>query len=134
MTSLQDEDSSGHATHVLVDSLTRPPSRWRLRTSGQFPRAQSPPAIASAANAAAAKPNMFEIYAFGSRLTTAITRSRQSGECDAVIDFHLVTRDPAQPTRFLPLYDSGDHLHPGDQGYEAMANAIDLRLFRTRGD
>jgi lysophospholipase L1-like esterase len=30
----------------------------------------------------------------------------------------------------LPIYDSGDHLHPNDAGYEAMANAIDLRLFR----
>jgi lysophospholipase L1-like esterase len=41
-----------------------------------------------------------------------------------------VTRDPSQPTKLLPLYDSGDHLHPNDAGYQAMANAIDLRLFR----
>jgi lysophospholipase L1-like esterase len=26
-----------------------------------------------------------------------------------------------------PLYDSGDHLHPGPAGYAAMGDAIDLR-------
>jgi lysophospholipase L1-like esterase len=49
-----------------------------------------------------------------------------SGAFDAVVDFDKVTRDPANPDRFLPAYDSGDHLHPGDAGYEAMANAVDL--------
>jgi lysophospholipase L1-like esterase len=55
---------------------------------------------------------------------------RSSGEFDAVIDFDRVTRDPAQPGRFLPAYDSGDHLHPNDQGYQAMGNAVPLELFR----
>ena len=32
--------------------------------------------------------------------------------------------------RFLPAYDSGDHLHPGDAGYKAMGEAVDLALFR----
>ena len=41
-----------------------------------------------------------------------------------------VTRDPADTTRFLPDYDSGDHLHPNDAGYKAMGEAIDLALFR----
>jgi lysophospholipase L1-like esterase len=59
---------------------------------------------------------------------------RTGGGYDAVIDFDRVTRDPAQPTRFLPAFDSGDHLHPSDAGYQAMADAIDLRLFRNRGD
>ena len=54
---------------------------------------------------------------------------RQSGEFDGVIDFDLATRDPANPLQFNPLYDSGDHLHPNDAGYQAMANAIDLSLF-----
>jgi lysophospholipase L1-like esterase len=49
---------------------------------------------------------------------------------DAVIDFDAVTRDPAAPTKFLPAYDSGDHLHPGDAGYKAMGDAVDLALFR----
>ena len=52
---------------------------------------------------------------------------RDSGEFDAVLDFDAVTRDPSRPVRFLPAYDSGDHLHPGDVGYRAMAESIDLR-------
>lgn len=55
---------------------------------------------------------------------------RGSGEFDAVLDFDAVLRDPAQPQRLLPAYDSGDHLHPGDAGYAAMAAAVDLRLLR----
>ena len=57
---------------------------------------------------------------------------RGSGEFDAVIDFDMATRDPANPLQFLASYDSGDHLHPGDAGYRAMGNAIDLTLFRRR--
>ncbi len=56
---------------------------------------------------------------------------RTSGEYDAVIDFDLATRDPSHPTRFLPLYDSGDHLHPNDAGYQAMGAAVDLTLFKN---
>ena len=54
---------------------------------------------------------------------------RTSGAYDGVIDFDMVTRDPAAPTKILPAYDSGDHLHPGDAGYKAMGEAIDLDLF-----
>ena len=55
---------------------------------------------------------------------------RTSGAFDAVIDFDKAIRDPANPTRMLPAYDSGDHLHPNDAGYQAMANAVNLSLFR----
>ena len=48
---------------------------------------------------------------------------RTSGAFDSVIDFDKVTRDPNNPGRFLPAYDSGDHLHPGDAGYQAMGRA-----------
>ena len=54
---------------------------------------------------------------------------RTSGAFDAVIDFDAVTRDPSQPSRLLPRADSGDHLHPGEEGYRMMADAIDLGLF-----
>jgi lysophospholipase L1-like esterase len=54
---------------------------------------------------------------------------RTSGRFDAVIDFDAATRDPARPTQLRSAYDSGDHLHPNDAGYAAMADAIDLRLF-----
>jgi lysophospholipase L1-like esterase len=57
---------------------------------------------------------------------------RTSGEYDAVIDFDRAVRDPAQPLRLLPRFDSGDHLHPNDAGMQAMADAIPLRLFSVR--
>ncbi|HSY02325.1 MAG TPA: GDSL-type esterase/lipase family protein [Acidobacteriaceae bacterium] len=50
--------------------------------------------------------------------------------CDAVIDQDEITHDPAHPTRFLPAYDSGDHLHPNDAGHRAIADGIDLSLLR----
>lgn len=49
---------------------------------------------------------------------------------DGVVDFDRVLRDPADPTRMLPALDSGDHLHPGPPGYQAMGSSIDLALFR----
>lgn len=54
---------------------------------------------------------------------------RTSNAFDAVIDFEKAVADPASPDRMLPAYDSGDHLHPNDAGYKAMADAIDLSLF-----
>jgi len=56
---------------------------------------------------------------------------RSGDEFDGVIDFERAVRDPAHPTRMLPAYDSGDHLHPNDLGMQAMANAIPLDLFRS---
>ncbi|WP_253192708.1 SGNH/GDSL hydrolase family protein [Janthinobacterium sp. LM6] len=53
---------------------------------------------------------------------------RASGHFDAVLDFDAWVRDPAQPLRLLPAYDSGDHLHPGDAGNRALAEGIDLSL------
>ena len=57
---------------------------------------------------------------------------RTSHRFDGVIDFDAVTRDPAHTDRFLPAFDSGDHLHPSDAGYRAMGESIDLALFRRR--
>lgn len=54
---------------------------------------------------------------------------RNSGVFDGVVDFDKITQDPANPTHFNPAYDSGDHLHPNDAGYKAMADGIDLKLF-----
>jgi lysophospholipase L1-like esterase len=51
---------------------------------------------------------------------------------DGVIDFDAVVRDPQHPMQILAAYDSGDHLHPSDAGYQAMGNAIDLALFGSR--
>jgi lysophospholipase L1-like esterase len=55
---------------------------------------------------------------------------RQSNDFDAVIDFDKVLRDREKPDTLNAAYDSGDHLHPNDAGYKAMADAIDLALFR----
>ncbi len=55
---------------------------------------------------------------------------RTSRTYDGVVDFDKATRDPGDPKRLLAAYDSCDHLHPSDAGYEAMAAAIDLDLFR----
>ncbi|MBS0342444.1 MAG: SGNH/GDSL hydrolase family protein [Proteobacteria bacterium] len=52
---------------------------------------------------------------------------RTAGAFDAVVDFDQALRDPSRPTRLRPEYDSGDHLHPNDAGYEAMANAVNLQ-------
>ena len=57
---------------------------------------------------------------------------RDGGAFDGVIDFARALADPLNPQRLNPVYDSGDHLHPNDAGYRAMANAIDLRWLRRR--
>jgi len=55
---------------------------------------------------------------------------RSSGAFDGVVDFDKAIRDPDNPKRMLPKYDSGDHLHPNDAGYRAMAKSVDLSLFQ----
>ena len=58
---------------------------------------------------------------------------RTSKAYDAVIDFDKALRDPRNPAAMRAAYDSGDNLHPNDAGYQAMADAVDLSLFRLRG-
>ncbi|WP_313171353.1 GDSL-type esterase/lipase family protein [Massilia oculi] len=57
---------------------------------------------------------------------------RSSGEFDAVFDVDRVLRDPARPSRLLPAYDSGDHLHPNDRGYAALGEAMPLEALLRR--
>ncbi|MFF8643618.1 SGNH/GDSL hydrolase family protein [Streptomyces sp. NPDC015345] len=52
---------------------------------------------------------------------------RTSGEYDAYVDFDKALADPDHPERIARAYDSGDHLHPNDAGYRAMARAVDLK-------
>jgi lysophospholipase L1-like esterase len=54
---------------------------------------------------------------------------RKTDAFEAIVDFDRALRDPDHPTRMLPIYDCGDHLHPSDLGYRAMGDAIDLSLF-----
>jgi lysophospholipase L1-like esterase len=64
----------------------------------------------------------------------ALNRWIRTGKAfDAVIDFDAAVRDPQHPTRTLASFDPGDHLHMNAAGYRAMADAIDLSLFRPTG-
>ena len=54
---------------------------------------------------------------------------RKAEAFDAIADFDRALRDPDHPSRMLPIYDCGDHLHPSDLGYRAMGDAIELALF-----
>lgn len=86
--------------------------------------------------------NPVEGYPFPGFWTPALEAKRQafnqwmrtSRAYDAVIDFDAALRDPNQPSRLLPAYDSGDHVHPNDDGYRVMADAIDLSLFRNSAE
>lgn len=57
---------------------------------------------------------------------------REAGAFDAVADFDALLRDPHRPSHLRAEMDSGDHLHPGDAGYRAMAEAIDLEALLGR--
>ncbi|CAK7245297.1 MAG: hypothetical protein STHCBS139747_006873 [Sporothrix thermara] len=66
----------------------------------------------------------------------AWVRSRPSNTLEvgtraAVVDFDAVLRDPENPARLLPAYDSGDHLHPNVDGFRAMAEAFPVALLTT---
>jgi lysophospholipase L1-like esterase len=54
---------------------------------------------------------------------------RSSTVIDAVFDFDSAVRNPADTASLLPAFDSGDHLHPNDAGYAAMASAVDVTKF-----
>ena len=56
---------------------------------------------------------------------------RSGGEFDGVIDFEAAVRDASTPPRLRPECDSGDHLHPNDTGYAAMAAAVKLKLLKS---
>lgn len=53
---------------------------------------------------------------------------RTSRQFDAVVDYDLALRDPRDPDQLLATYDSGDGIHPNDEGHEAIARAIALSL------
>jgi lysophospholipase L1-like esterase len=57
---------------------------------------------------------------------------RTSQAYDAVIDFDMATRDTANPKQIRADYNIRDHLHPNDVGYQAMADAVDLSIFKQK--
>lgn len=54
---------------------------------------------------------------------------RSATGVDGMIDFDRLMQDPSNPSALLPAYDSGDHQHPNDTGYQAMAASINVNLF-----
>jgi lysophospholipase L1-like esterase len=64
----------------------------------------------------------------GRQQINAFIRGKNSG-CDAVVDQDTATHNPASPRRFLRQYDSGDRLHPNDDGMKAIAGAVGLDVF-----
>jgi lysophospholipase L1-like esterase len=61
----------------------------------------------------------------------AINARIRSGKVfDAFVDFDKALRDPYAPGRLRSDYDSGDHLHPSDKGYERMGQVFDLKALK----
>ncbi len=66
----------------------------------------------------------------GEAMRTALNNwIRTGGAYDAVVDFEAATRDAQDPKKIRAEFDPGDHLHPNDAGYQAIANSIDLGIF-----
>jgi lysophospholipase L1-like esterase len=53
---------------------------------------------------------------------------RANKTADGLIDFDKLLEDPNNPKHINPAFDCGDHLHPNDAGYQAMAKAVDLSV------
>lgn len=51
---------------------------------------------------------------------------RSAAPFDLLADIDLALRDAGAPQRLRAAYDSGDHLHPNDAGYQALAAAVPL--------
>jgi lysophospholipase L1-like esterase len=65
----------------------------------------------------------------GEAVRQAVNRwMRTGGAFDGLVDFDLAMRDPQDPAQMLRSLHGGDFLHPNDEGYRRMAEAVDLRL------
>lgn len=54
---------------------------------------------------------------------------RSSPLFDGCIDFDKAVRNENERTKFKDGFDSGDHLHPSEEAYKAMANCVPEILF-----
>ena len=73
-----------------------------------------------------AAPSVFSTARSEAKRAAINTWIRTSGAYDAVIDLDRALACRTAPDRLDPAYDSGDHLHLNDAGYQAMAAAVDL--------
>jgi len=55
---------------------------------------------------------------------------RTSSLFDGCVDFDEAVRDKNKPESFAAGFDSGDHLHPGEAAYKAMAAAVPSELLK----
>ena len=55
---------------------------------------------------------------------------RNSKEFDGCIDFDKALRDSENPLAFVKSFDSGDHLHPSEKGYQIMAQTVPEEILK----
>ena len=55
---------------------------------------------------------------------------RSSSDFAGCVDFDKAVLDPEKPEAFKPGFDSGDHLHPSEIAYKAMADAVPETLLK----
>lgn len=59
---------------------------------------------------------------------------RSESDAHCIVDFDEVVRDPSRPSRLRPDLDCGDHIHPNDRGYRAMAESIPLSALSIKSE
>lgn len=57
-------------------------------------------------------------------------RSQQGVNVDYVVDFYELTKDPQDPEKLAPAYDSRDHLHPTAAAHTVLMNAIIQTIYQ----
>lgn len=59
------------------------------------------------------------------RMRQAFNHWLRNADCfDGCVDFDKAVQHPDQPNAFAEGYDSGDHLHPSELAYQAMADCV----------
>ncbi|WP_329552266.1 SGNH/GDSL hydrolase family protein [Streptomyces sp. NBC_00696] len=145
---LRDDVGPSGLSRLDADALSRSGVRVLIVLEGindikGVPNATDPGAFEDAYRTLVARAHAHGIRVIGATLTPyggagAFTAAREAvrqkvntfirggGPFDGIVDFDAAVRDPAQPQRILPGYDSGDHLHFNDAGMRALAEAVDL--------
>jgi len=126
---LESINDIGRLAHVLVpwDAITAPQLEWGLKQIADRAHEHGLKIIGATLTPYGGAGYYSDA---GEQVREAVNDwIRTSGVFDGVVDFDKITRDPQNPKAFNPPYDSGDHLHPSDDGYKAMGEGIDLTLF-----